>query len=276
MNKNITWNFIKVLMLTWVFFLIINYFWYFLSGAQDWFSSKNSNKEKFTSNDINIIWNIWVAISTNIWTRHKQTQDSDINTYKDIVEVWYILSNQKIAKDKLISANMMFLGEYFNILKTDIRWLLASSNDREFALNSFIAQLEYRYKNWIANASKLNTQKQELQKAFETTSKEIENIKQKIWDDFWNLNEKETKNNIDVYLDIKQKNINAQTYIVFIDKFLNYYNILNSYNKKVLDTLINNKEVLIKNSQVVIPDTGGEILKQLKLLYDEKDWKAQN
>ncbi|MBW7954765.1 hypothetical protein H3C61_03050 [Candidatus Gracilibacteria bacterium] len=276
MNKNITGNLIKVLMLTGVFFLIINYFGYFLSGAQDGFSSKNSNKEKFTSNDLNIIGNIGVAISTNIGTRHKQTQDSNINTYKDIVEVGYILSNQKIAKDKLISANMMFLGEYFNILKTDIRGLLASSNDREFALNSFIAQLEYRYKNGIANASKLNTQKQELKKAFETTSKEIENIKQKIGDDFGNLNEKETKNNIDVYLDIKQKNTNAQTYIVFIDKFLNYYNILNSYNKKVLDTLINNKEVLIKNSQVVIPDTGGEILKQLKLLYDEKDWKAQN
>jgi len=57
-------------------------------------------------------------------------------------------------------------------------------------------------------------------------------------------------------LKLKQENTNALTYIIFINKFLNYYVILNEYNKKVLDTLINNKEILIKNTQLVIPDTG--------------------
>jgi hypothetical protein len=56
------------------------------------------------------------------------------------------LRNNNQAKDRIITANMIAINEYFNILKTDIRSLLSSSNDREFALNSFIAQLEYRYK----------------------------------------------------------------------------------------------------------------------------------
>lgn len=266
---------IKIIMLTWIFFVLINYFWYFLNASGTPNKSTNSNKEKFTSKDIEIIGNVWVAIATNIWTRYKQTTETPVNAYKDVIEVWYILWNQNIAKDALITANMIFLNEYFNVLKTDIKALLSASNDREFALNSFIAQLEYRYKIGTENLNKLNSQKTELLKAYEISNNEIESLKSKIWSDFWNFDNTQTIKNIDNYLEIKQENTNALTYIVFINKFINYYWTLNNYNKKVLDTLINNKEILIKNTQVVIPDTGWELLKQLKLLYTEEEWKSQ-
>ena len=67
----------------------------------------------------------------------------------------------------------------------------------------------------------------------------------------------------------------ARAYIVFINKFLNWYTVLNNYNKLLLDTLINNKEILVKNSQVVIPDSWSWLLKDLNLIYDEADWKSQ-
>lgn len=266
---------IKIIMLTGIFFVLINYFWYFLNASGTPNKSTNSNKEKFTSKDIDIIGNVWVAIATNIGTRYKQTTETPINAYKDVIEVWYILWNQNIAKDALITANMIFLNEYFNVLKTDIKSLLSASNDREFALNSFIAQLEYRYKIGTENLTKLNTQKTELLKAYEISNNEIESLKSKIWSDFWNFDNTQTIKNIDNYLEIKTENTNALTYIVFVNKFIHYYGTLNNYNKKVLDTLINNKEILIKNTQVVIPDTGGELLKQLKLLYTEEEWKSQ-
>jgi hypothetical protein len=41
---------------------------------------------------------------------------------------------------------MIILNEYLNVLKTDIKSLLNSSNDRALTLNAFIDQLEYRYK----------------------------------------------------------------------------------------------------------------------------------
>lgn len=265
--------FVKIIVLTGIFFVLINYFWYFLNASESPNKSTNSNKEKFTSKDIEIIGNVWVAIATNIWTRYKQTKETPVNAYKDVIEVWYILWNQNIAKDALITANMVFLNEYFNILKTDIKALLSSSNDREFALNSFIAQLEYRYKAASENMNKLNSQKIELLKAYENSNKEIDSLKTKIWSDFWNFNNTQTIKNIDHFLEIKKENTNALTYIVFVNKFIDYYTTLNNYNKKVLDTLINNKEILIKNTQVVIPDTGWELLKQLKLLYTEEEWK---
>lgn len=275
MKNSIFQVFLKIFMLTSVFFVIINYFWYFLNADQEAQKSINSNKETFTSGEVEIIWNVWVAISTNIGTRYKQTAETPVNIYKDVVDIWYILGNNNVAKDKIITANMVFLNEYFNILKTDIRSLLSSSNDREFALNSFIAQLEYRYKAWVENAKTLSSQKAELVSSLNSSNNEIENIKDKISNDFWNFNNAETLKNIDSYLEIKKENTNALTYIIFINKFLDYYSILNDYNKKVLDTLINNKEILIKNSQVVIPDTGWELLKQLKILYTEEEWKNQ-
>ncbi len=260
-------------MLTGVFFVIINYFWYFLNADEEVQKSTNSNKETFVSDDIEIMWNVWVAISTNIWTRYKQKTETPINIYKDVVDIWYVLWNNNIAKDKIITANMVILNEYYNILRTDIRSLLSSSSDREFTLNSFIAQLEFRYKQWSENLKTLNTQKSELVKSYESSNNEIENIKNKISSDFGDFNNWETLKNIDSYLKLRQENLNAMTYIVFINKFINYYTILNNYNKKVLDTLINNKEILVKNSQVVIPDTGWELLKQLKILYTEEEWK---
>lgn len=276
MKNNLFQVFIKIFMLTGVFFVIINYFWYFLNADNEWYKPVNSNIEKFTSQNIDIVWSVWVAISTNIWTRYKQINETPVAIYKDVVDIWYILWNTQIAKDKIISINMIMLNEYFNILKTDIRSFLWSSNDREFALNSFIAQLEYRYKVWIQNSQTLTQQRAELLNSYNSSNNDIQNLKNKISSDFWSFNNDQTIKNIDGYLKIRQENLNARTYIVFINKFLNYYAILNDYNKKVLDTLINNKEIIIKNSQVVIPDTGWELLKQLKLIYTEEEWKAWN
>lgn len=275
MNNIIFQIFLKIFVLTSVFFVIINYFWYFLNAEQASYKTNNSNKEKFISKDIEMIGSVWVAISTNIWIRHKQITETPILAYKDVVEVWYILWNNNQAKDKIITTNMLILNEYFNILKTDIRSLLLSSNDREFALNSFIAQLEYRYKLWVEKLNTLALQKTELMKSYNDSNLEINKLKNKISNDFSNFDNTETIKNIDSYLKLRQENLNARTYIVFINKFLNNYTILNEYNKKVLDTLINNKEIIIKNSQVIIPDTGWELLKQLKLLYTEDEWKNQ-
>jgi hypothetical protein len=89
----------------------------------------------------------------------------------------------------------------------------------------------------------------------QNTDTELAKIKTKIEGDFGGFNANETLVNIDLYLEIKQENTYARTYVVFINKFITYYDGLNKYNKNLLDTLINNKDIIIKNSQVVIPNT---------------------
>lgn len=266
---------VKIIMLTWVFFVIINYFWYLLNADNESKSTpaSNENLQNFVNKDVEIVWAAWVAISTNIWTRLKQTKDIPVTVTNDVVDVWYIIANQSEAKDKIIATNMVAISEYLNILKTDVKALLSSSNDRSFALNSYISQLEYRYKAWIENSKNLMNQKTELVKSYNESEKELNVLRTQIWKDFSSFNSKNTKSNIDQYLKLKQNSTNAKTYIVFINKFISYYATLNNYNKKLLDTLINNKEILVKNTQVVLPDSWTDLLKDLNLIYDESEWK---
>jgi len=87
------------------------------------------------------------------------------------------------------------------------------------------------------------------------TNTKIESLKLKIESDFKNNNPEESVDNIDEYLKLKEEYYYSRTYIVYINHFLAEYNYLNNYNKVLLDTLINNKDALIKDAFVVIPDS---------------------
>ncbi len=275
MKKETTNTIIKVVMLTWVFFVLINYFWYLMNSY--WSSSQiKENKYNYENTQIPVIGRVWVAISTNIWTSYKEINETPVNMFGEAVEIWYILSQSKEASQKMISSHMLSIWEYFNILKTDIKWLLQSNYDRQFVLNSFIAQLEYRYKTTITNISTLESQKKELLDSYNKSNSNIAKIKNELSTNFSNLDPTSTYQNIENYLELKKENDLARTYIIFIDKFIKQYTLLNSYNKKILDTLINNKDVILKDSYVIIPDTWTQILKDLDLLQTEKDFKSQN
>lgn len=277
-NSNF-WIVLKVLMLTWVFFVIINYSGYLLNAQKEptndtqKVESWNENISTYVNKNIEVMWNIWVAVSTNIWTRHKQINDIPVEITQENVNIWAIVSSNQVINDKIITPNMVFIFEYLNIIKTDVRSLLSSSNDRSFALNSFIAQLEYRYKESVKYSQNLALYRAELVKKFNDNERKISELKDKMSQDFTKFNTTQTTKNIDDFLELKQKSNNYKTYIVFIDKFLNFYAQLNNYNKWLLDVLINNKDALVKNSHVVIPNNWANLLKELNLIYDEAEFK---
>lgn len=62
---------------------------------------------------------------------------------------------------------------------------------------------------------------------------------------------------------------------MFLGKFIATYQTMNTYNKTLLDTLINNREALIKNVTVVLPDSGSNLMKPLNLIKTEAEWKAR-
>jgi len=274
--KKDTFNIIiKIIMLTWVFFVIINYFWYLMNSYWSWVNEVKENKYNYENTSMPVLWWVWVAISTNIWTSLKDQIDTPVNMYWDSVEIWYILSQSKEASKKFIAYHMITVWEYFNILKTDVKRLLQSNNDRWFVLNSLIAQLEYRYTVSIKNIQELQNQRIELLNSYNLSNNSISKIKAEISTSFWNLDPNKTYENIETYLNFKKENDLARTYIIFIDKFINQYAVLNNYNKKLLDTLIINKDIILKDSFVVIPDTWSEILQDLDILQSEKEWKSQ-
>jgi len=150
---------------------------------------------------------------------------------------------------------MVAVDEYKNILKTNVKQLIDSSYDKPRILNAFIEQLEYRYTLGLDNAKKLNKQKTVFLNNMNKVNEKISNLKKKIETDFKNNDSKESLKNIDNYLEFKKEYYYSKTYTVYINHFLAEYNYLNNYNKLLLDTLINNKNALIKDSFVVIPDS---------------------
>ncbi|HBA44675.1 TPA: hypothetical protein DEG21_05455 [Patescibacteria group bacterium] len=197
-----------------------------------------------------------------------------MNLFTEVMPISYILANKNVARDKIIISNMMNLNEYLNILKTDINSILDSSSDREAMLTSFIDQLEFRYKLSISELKVLQQQAKELEITSQSSVQRIESLKTDLTNSYKKLDYDKTQSSVDEYLKQKDSDTYAKTYLIFIQKFINSYTILNNYNKVLLDTLINNKEALIKKSTVVLPDSGNTLLNKLNLLKTEVDYKA--
>ena len=240
-------------------------------------TQKNENKSNFKNIHTPMLWISWVAISTNVWTRFKQINELPVTIYKEVMSFEKALWNNDLAKTELIWNNMLAVQEYRNILQTSIKKLLSNSSDRQSILEAYIGQLEYRYEKWIDHGKTLLNQREILAQAMEKSSAELEQLKQKIDNDFKNNDAQESLKNIDELLEIKRRYYFAKTYIVFINQFLKKYLLFNKYNKILLDLLINNKEALIKDASVVIPNNGWiGSLKSFWLLFDEADIKNKS
>jgi hypothetical protein len=171
---------------------------------------------------------------------------------------------------------MIAVQEYRNVLKTSIKNLIGNSLNKQEVLEAYISQLEFRYEAAINNQKNLLKQKEMFTTSMTEANSEILSIKNKITLDF-NANDSQASiENIDNYLEEKKKFYFARTYIIYINQFLREYQYLNGYNKNLLDVLINNKEAIIKDAYLIVPDNGGlESLKALDLLFEESDFKAQ-
>lgn len=234
-------------------------------------NTQNSNNFKIVGNSS--LWKTWVAITTNLWIRFKQTNELPATIYRDIFSVSDLINDTSDANNEIIWTNMTIIEEYKNVLQTDVKQLVDTSYDKISILNAFISQLEYRYKLGIENMQNLTDQKEVFMTNMETANASIEILKVKIESDFSDNNSQESLENINKYLEFKQEYYYSRTYIVYINHFLSEYTFLSEYNKKLLDTIINNKEAIIKDAYIVIPDSGTELMQDFNLIYTEEQFK---
>lgn len=267
---------LKILLLTSIIVGVFNIWWSFIKADKS--ANKNiqtvTNNENFRNTWSSQIWKTWVAISTNLWIRFKQRSEIPATIYKDVFSINELKLEWYDANNLIIASNMIITQEYKNILRSDIKWILDSSRDRASMLNALIDQLEYRYEKAVIESRKLLEQKKVLEWEVTKAASEKNAIVAKIDSDFKANNAKASAENIKKYLEIQNNFYYARTYIVYINQFLREYQILNDYNKKLLDTLINNKNAIIKDAYVVIPDTWTDLLRQYNLLIEEADYKS--
>ena len=245
-----------------------------ISNIQD--NKTEGNLWKFQKTNNSDMAVISVAITTNIWTNHKLLNTLPASIYKDVMSIEDAMFNKKKAKDEIIGKNMIATQENRNVLQTNVKGLILNSLNKQEFLEAYISQLEFRYESAYNNQKNLLKQKELFSNSMVLANSEITKIKEKITLDF-NTNDAEASLvNIDNYLLEKNKFYFARTYIIYINQFLKEYQQLNNYNKNLLDVLINNKEAILKDAQLVIPDNGWiEALKALDLLFEEADFKNQ-
>ncbi len=270
-------DFIKKILILGIFIsifvnLCVTYFTSLWSKDIYW----ESNDTKFQRVDAPYLGTVWVALSVNVGTKKIESSSIPVSIYQEVMPISYILANKELARNKIITNNMISLSEYINIIKTDINSLLDSSSDRESMLESFLDQLKYRYTNWLSEIKILKEQAKELTQTLTSSDQKVITLKDSLTDAYKNLEYEKTQEILDEYLLEKEKNTFAKTYLVFIGKFIKSYEILNNYNKTLLDTIINNKEALIKNVTIVLPDSGNALLNNLNLIKTEAEFKDKN
>jgi len=269
----------KIMSLAFVFAIAIHFSYGYLFGekynveteknynAESASDTLNNNKYKFRESNTVILWNIWVALTTNVWTRYKQRQEN--NLYKNVPIVWGVISEKKNSDLTNRKNHMDNIKEYYNVLRTDIKDLLQKSNNRRDTLEAYIFQLKYRYNSSKTKMRLLSLKRAEYSRTMNENLEKIKKIKSKISYDFKKLDWSQTEKNIELLLKAKQDYNYSNAYNVYNTQYLKQYEYLNWKSKKLYDALSKNKEIIIKDAQIVIPRTWVETLKKLDLIIEE-------
>lgn len=183
------------------------------------------------------------------------TGGNSSNFYKSISFLGVSDEQRKAIRKNMISENMILVREYYNLSANNIVELLKTSTDRRSTLESFMSQLSLRFNNANLSIASLETQKSELVGYLDELSAQIDATKEVMEENFSNNLVDPTLSNVDTYFELRDEYTQTFTDIVFINQFLAQYSFLNAYNTNTLDTLTNNKDAIINQTYVVIPDS---------------------
>ncbi len=215
-----------------------------------------------------------MALSLNVGLSKTVKDNTPIRLYADVIPLSSVLADKTVGRDKIIASHMIAAQEYMNVLQMDVNKTLDQSNDRQAMLESIIDGLKYRGKKTNEYLTSLAAQRTELQTALDASTNKITNLKSQLSVSYGKMDFDGTQTALDSYIEEKNKETYAKSYIIFLDKFSATYQSLNAYNRKLLDTITANREALIKNVTVVLPDSGNDFLKKLELLRTPAEVKA--
>jgi hypothetical protein len=111
---------------------------------------------------------------------------------------------------------MLFIKEYYNILKINFNETLEKSKNKEKTLNNIIKQLEIRYKNANTNVINLDKQRALLTSEYEKVITKINILKKDLETDFSESNSDKVFKHVEKYYDLKYKQVNLKTNIIFL------------------------------------------------------------
>jgi hypothetical protein len=275
-------SFLTLIKICFLTLLVIGAFqtYAYISGweTQTQTGTSTKNQDVFASAKVQNLGSVSVAITTALGSVSSNTAGNE-SVSNLIFTGPESVGNSELQRNtqrrEMIEVNMNIIREYLGIAKTDIVDALLQSPQRKNTLESLISQLEIRYKNAALSSKSLSEYQAKLSANMQQVQSQIDSFKQKMNGDFSAFDSKASSDDVEAYLELKKEYQSNYVDIIYINQFLKQYSFLNDYSKKLLDTLINNKEALITQSFVVIPSSGDEFLKTFNLIYDEDEYKIK-
>lgn len=269
-------NFIKnTLILTLFFTLVLHLSWGYI-GPMFWVkTSAGANDLAFQQADINYLGSISTAISLQIWQKKSLLKNIWLNASSNVISIAEVIENPQRGQEKLIGSNMLAVSSYKNILTTDIPNLLDNSSNRTNSLNEHISLLKSYYNKTIERLTIINEQITDLNAIINHSNMATNWAKSVMEASFAWYDYSGVDSAIDTYVWEKNKDIRARVYLIYLEKFRKVYVTLQSKNLQLIDVLVSNRESLIKKTTIVIPNSGSDIMKTLKLIQTEADAGAQ-
>lgn len=253
--------------------LIYNIYNSFFAWKKDIETKTITTNKTFKRIDIESLWDVWVAMTSNIWMRFKQKNKILNNSiYNSIFKIEDILENKQIVKQTIISNNMLNIREYYNFLKTDFQSILKTSNNKQSSIKNIIKQLEIRQKSLVKSIYTSNNQLIIISENQNIIENKIKDIKSEIQNNYLLWKETEVLNLLDKYYILKKDITILQTYNLYLSWIKNEYIKLNNYSKDLHDTLKINIDIISKWSYLVIPDNWTKLLKKFNLIISQEDY----
>ncbi len=280
-NSKIIEKIIKISTLSLLILIWVNLIFSFQEKKLEnnvFYSAQNFDYNNYNYKNIKIKPLSWiaVAISVNLWIKYNEKNSLNDTIYNNIFSPKDFLVKQKLVEENILWKNLLFLKEYLNFVKIDFNKNLKNSNNKKDTLEIILNQLKLRLIKANSNAKNLLAQKRILEKEYNKVVTNINTIKDKIR---YNYSKSKINNlyyNLQDYYELKNKETVYKSYILFINDLLKKYYIINEYNKIIINVLQLNKDIITKNSYLVIPEKWKELLKKYELMISEKDFKEKN
>ncbi len=234
-------------------------------------TSAGANDLSFQQANMIYMGNIATAMSLSVGQKESQIKNTWVNLSSTTISIAEVLSSPTVGQQKLIGSNMLAISSYANILSTDIVGLLDNAPERSIALTEHISLLKSYYNKTLDRLSTLSDQVADLQGMIAQEATRTSDAKMVLQSSYEGYDYTGVDGAIDTYITAKNTDTRARVYLIYIQRFQKSYTALQVKNLKLIDILSNNRDALIKRSTLVIPDSGTDILKTLKLIQTEAE-----
>ncbi len=234
-----------------------------------------SDNSQFQQADIIYIWNTATALSLAVWQKESLWNNGWIQLSNSIITISEVLATPNNWQKKLIGWHMQTIQSYVNLLESDIPWILDRATDRTHALDDHIALLRSYGIKVNDMLVILDEQISDLKAIISKNSEDTLRAKNTLQSSLSSLDYNWVDGAIDNYTLAKNSDVHARIYLIYLERFRESYLKLQAKNKKILTTLTENRDPLIKRSVIVIPSAWSDILKELGVIQSEAEYKAK-